>query len=153
MPASALRRAALSAEEEPGAPITDLPDVVTTLRGKVEFEMGEEGREHEVLGHLLRVATAETFRDRLRGVDLTAFTAHFAEGETLETSVLTSAGDVLAQMGTVPGLATVLDRLGVEEDTVSPGQAAAAVEFVLEGLHLSRRLAKDTVDGVTVYGS
>jgi magnesium chelatase subunit I len=151
--ASALRRAALTAEDEPVARIGDLPDVVPTLRGKVEFETGEDGREHEVLGHLLRVATAETFRDRLRGVDLTAFTAHFAEGETLETSVLTSAGDVLAQMGSVPGLATVLDRLGVEEDTVSPGQAAAAIEFVLEGLHLSRRLAKDTVDGVTVYGS
>jgi len=151
--ASALRRAALTAEDEPVARIADLPEVVPTLRGKLEFEMGEEGREDDVLAHLLRVATAETFRDRLRGVDLAAFTAHFAEGETLETGVLTSAGDVLAQMGSVPGLAMVLDRLGVEEDTVSPGQAAAAVEFVLEGLHLSRRLAKDTVDGITVYGS
>jgi len=151
--ASALRRAALTGESEPVARITDLPDVVPTLRGKVEFEMGEEGREYDVLTHLLRVATAATFRDRLRGVDLAAFTEHFAEGETLETGVLTPAEDVLAQMGSVPGLATVLDRLGVEEDTVSPGQAAAAVEFVLEGLHLSRRLAKDTVDGVTVYGS
>ncbi len=151
--ASALRRAALTGEEDPVARIADLPDVVPTLRGKVEFEMGEEGREYDVLGHLLRVATAETYRERLQGVDLSAFTAHFAEGETLETSVLTGADDLLAQMGNVPGLATVLDRLGVEEDTVSPGQAAAAVEFVLEGLHLSRRLAKETVDGLTVYGS
>jgi len=38
-------------------------------------------------------------------------------------------------------------------DNVSPGQAAAAVEFVLEGLHLTRRLSKDSVNGVTVYGS
>ena len=36
--------------------------VTSTLRGKVEFESGEEGRETEVLAHLLRTATAETFR-------------------------------------------------------------------------------------------
>ena len=41
------------------------PSVAGTLRGKVEFESGEEGREIEILGHLLRTATAETFRDRL----------------------------------------------------------------------------------------
>ncbi|MBA2532274.1 MAG: sigma 54-interacting transcriptional regulator [Nocardioidaceae bacterium] len=150
--ASALRRAALTGEDDPVARIADLPDVVPTLRGKVEFEMGEEGREYDIMTHLLRLATAETFRSRLRGVDLSAFTNHFAEGETVETGVLTAAADVLDQIGSVPGLATVLDKLGVAEDTVSPGQAAAAVEFVLEGLHLSRRLAKETVDGVTVYG-
>jgi magnesium chelatase subunit I len=53
----------------------------------------------------------------------------------------------------VRGLAVVLERLGVDEDNVSHGQVAAAVELVLEGLHLTRRLSKETVDGVTVYGS
>ncbi len=151
--ASALRRSALVGEAGPVARITDLPDVVPTLRGKVEFEMGEEGREEQVLHHLLRLATAETFRARLAGLDLTAFTEHFAEDQTLETGVLVAAADVLEQMGTVSGLATVLDRLGVEEETISLGQAAAAVEFVLEGLHLTRRLAKDEIDGRTVYGA
>ena len=52
----------------------------------------------------------------------------------------------------MPGLAQVLDRLGVDE-VPRPAQAAAAVEFVLEGLHLTRRLAKDALDdGRTVYG-
>ncbi|MDQ3629042.1 MAG: sigma 54-interacting transcriptional regulator [Actinomycetota bacterium] len=150
--ASALRRSALLGEDDPVARISDLPDVVPTLRGKVEFEMGEEGREEEVLHHLLRLATAETFRARLGGSDLTAFTEHFAEEQTLETGALVPAADVLAQMGAVSGLAIVLHRLGVEEETISPGQAAAAVEFVLEGLHLTRRLAKDEIDGRTVYG-
>jgi magnesium chelatase subunit I len=31
------------------------------------------------------------------------------------------------------------------------GEAAAAVEFALEGLYLLRRLSKDTADGVSVY--
>jgi magnesium chelatase subunit I len=105
-----------------------------------------------VLDHTLRLATAETFRHRLAGVDLAPFTEHFVEGDTVETGPLVPGATVLEQMGSVPGLATVLDRLGVDEDTVSPGQAAAAVEFVLEGLHLTRRLAKDEVDGRTVYG-
>jgi magnesium chelatase subunit I len=53
----------------------------------------------------------------------------------------------------VPGLAKVLDRLGLG-DAPSPGQAASGVEFVLEGLHLTRRLAKElTDDGRTLYGS
>ncbi|MGI8612507.1 MAG: magnesium chelatase [Nocardioidaceae bacterium] len=150
--ASALRRAALTGEDDPVARVTDLPDVVPTLRGKVEFEMGEEGREDEVLQHLLRLATVETFRAHLAGTDLSAFTERFAAGDLLETGVLVPATEVLEQMGSVSGLAGVLDRLGVEEDTISPGQAAAAIELVLEGLHLTRRLAKDEVDGRTVYG-
>ncbi len=32
------------------------------------------------------------------------------------------------------------------------GDGAAALELALEGLHLHRRLAKDEVDGTTVYG-
>jgi len=154
--ASALRRAALTAAdaaESPVARIADLPDVVPALRGKVEFESGEEGREEELLGHLLRVATVDTFRDRLGGLDLTAFTERFAEGEIIETGPLVAGSRLLEQMGNVAGLATVLSRLGVDEDTVSAGQAAAAVEFVLEGLHLTRRLAKDEIDGRTVYGA
>src|SRR6266581_3091500 len=58
--ASAVRRSALTGEAPPVARICDLPPVVTSLRGKVEFEVSEEGREEEVLGHLLRRATADT---------------------------------------------------------------------------------------------
>lgn len=149
---SALRRSARSAEPEAVARICDVPTAVPTLLGKVEFEMGEEGREREVLEHLLRVAVAETFRDRLAGLDLSGFTDLFAEGAVVETGELVSASELLAQIGTVPGLSKVLDRLGHGDDA-SPGEVAAAVEFVLEGLHLTRRIDKDTVAGRTVYGA
>ncbi len=150
---AALRRSALSGEDDPVARVGDLPPVLVTLQGKVEFEMGEEGREEEVFAHLFRLAVASTFREHLAGVDLTGFTQHFVEGDTVETGALVPAADLLAQLGTVPGLSSVLDALEVGEDNVSPGQVAAAVEFVLEGLHLTRRLSKDSVDGTTVYGS
>ena len=150
--ASALRRSARTGEAAPAARICDLPTVVPTLLGKLEFEMGEEGREAEVVQHLLRVATAETFRARLAGLDLTGFTELFAEGSTVETGELVPAADLLAQVGTLPGLSKVLDRLGHGDDA-APGVVAAAVELVLEGLHLTRRIAKETVDGRSVYGT
>ena len=150
---AALRRGALSGEEEPVARVGDLDAVLVTLQGKVEFEMGEEGREEDVFGHLLRVAIAATYREHLTGVDLSGFTQHFVEGDTVETGALVPAADLLAQLGTIPGLAGVLDALEVGEDNVSPGQVAAAIEFVLEGLHLTRRLSKDSLDGTTIYGN
>jgi magnesium chelatase subunit I len=143
--ASALRRSARAGEAAAVARVCDVPTVVPTLLGK-------EGREREVLDHLLRVAVAETFRDRLVGLDLSGFTDLFAEGAVVETGELVPAADLLAQIGTVPGLSKVLDRLGHGDDA-SPGEVAAAVEFVLEGLHLTRRIDKDTVAGRTVYGA
>ena len=113
--------------------------MLPTLLGKIEFEMGEEGRERDVLEHLLRLAIAATFRDRLAGLDLSGFTGVFAEGAVVETGELVPAADLLPQLGTVPGLAKVLDRLGYD-DAASRGQVAAAAEFVLEGLHLTRRI-------------
>jgi magnesium chelatase subunit I len=41
----------------------------------------------------------------------------------------------------------------VPEGEQSAEQAAAAVEFALEGLYLTRRLAKDTDGTRTVYGA
>ncbi|MEV0727670.1 sigma 54-interacting transcriptional regulator [Polymorphospora sp. NPDC050346] len=150
--ASALRRAGLLGETDPVARVGDAVSVTSTLRGKVEFESGEEGREIEILAHLLRTATAETFRARLAGLDLSGFTDLVARGDVVETGELVAADELLRQVGTVPGLAKVLDRLGLG-DAPTPGEAAAGIEFALEGLHLTRRLAKDlTDDGRTRYG-
>jgi len=148
--ASAVRRGALTGEAPAVVRICDLPPVVTSLRGKVEFEVSEEGREDEVLEHLLRRATADTFRARLGSADLSGLLAHFEGGGTVETGELVPATDLLARIGEVSGLAKIMQRLGVD-GSESLGQAAAAVEFALEGLYLMRRLSKDEVDGVAVY--
>ncbi len=151
--AGALRRGALVGETPDAvvARVGDADAVLTTLRGKVEFEHGEEGRETEQLAHLLRRAVAETFRARLGGLDLSAFTALVSDGGAIETGELVPAEEVLAQVGPLHGLAAVCRRLGFD-DAPTRGQAAAAVELVLEGLHLTRRLGKDVLDGRTVYG-
>jgi magnesium chelatase subunit I len=151
--AAALRRSGILGQTDPVARIGDAVSVTSTLRGKVEFESGEEGREVEVLSHLLRVAVAETFRTRLAGLDLSSFVNLVADGAIIETGDLVPADEVLRQVGTVPGLAKVLDRLDLG-DAPSRGEAAAGVEFVLEGLHLTRRMSKAlTQEGRTLYGS
>ncbi|HEX7354158.1 MAG TPA: sigma 54-interacting transcriptional regulator, partial [Mycobacteriales bacterium] len=148
--ASAVRRAAITGETDPVARICDLASIVPAVRGKVEFDQLEEGREAELLAHLLRRATSDTFRARLAGTDLSGLQARFDEGITVETGDLVPAAALLAAVGPVPGLAQLLAKLGVEEE--SPGLAAASLEFALEGLYLQRRLAKEELPDRTVYG-
>jgi len=155
--ASAVRRAAIAGETRPVARVVDLPSVVPASRGKVEFaDSGadpDDERELEVLEHLLRQATAQTFRARCAGLDLTGLQEHFTGGETVESGELVPAPALLGQLGTIPKLAELLGRLGVPEGDQSAEQAAAAVEFALEGLYLTRRLAKDTDGTRTIYGA
>jgi magnesium chelatase subunit I len=144
--ASAVRRAAMVGEEPAVARISDLPGVVPTLRGKVEFEVSEEGRELDVLEHLLRRSTAEVFRGRLAGLDLEPFVTRFENGDHIDTGELVPAAELLTGLGPVDGLAKVMDRLGLA-GAETPTYAASAVEFTLEGLYLTRRLSKESVGG------
>jgi magnesium chelatase subunit I len=140
--AAAVRRAARSGEPEAVPRVCDLPAVVESSLGRVEFDTIEEGREHDILTRAVRTAELEVFRRRLAGFDFQPVLGRFADGFVAESYDLMTAGEFLAQFGDLPGLAKLLDRLGVEEE--SPGVAASALEFALEGLHLSRRLNKDS---------
>jgi magnesium chelatase subunit I len=154
--ASAVRRAAVVHEDAAVARVCDLPAVVPASRGKVEFDDADEGREFEVLEHLLRRALVETFRSRLAGLDLRPLQERFDGGLTLTTGDGVSAADLLSQLGPVPVLSALLDRLepdGVGEGPAAVGIAASVVEFALEGLYLNRRLAKDSDGSRTVYGA
>jgi magnesium chelatase subunit I len=147
--AAALRRAARAGEPEAVPRLVDLPAALAGSLGRVEFEAIEEGREEEILLRATRTAILEVFRRRLAGFDFAALVGRF-EGEFVaETSDLMPATVFLAQFGDVPGLGKLLGRLGVEEE--SPGVAAAALELALEGLHLSRRLNKDSIGRPGAY--
>jgi magnesium chelatase subunit I len=140
--AAAIRRAARTGEAEAVPRVCDLPAVVEAGLGRVEFDTIEEGREEEILSRALKTAELQVFRHRLSGFDFQPILSRFAQGFEAETSDLLPAAQLLSQFGELPGLSKLLQRLGVEEE--SPGVAASAVEFALEGLHLSRRLNKDT---------
>ncbi len=139
--ASAARRALRNGERRAVARPCDLAQVLSAGMGKVEFETFEEGREAEILERLLRRALLEVFRRRTGRVDLSGLVARFDQGLSVETGDLVSGVDLLAQIDEVPGLARLLSALAVDEE--SPDLAAAALEFALEGLHLSRKLDRD----------
>jgi magnesium chelatase subunit I len=149
--AAAVRRAAREREPEAVPRVCDLPAVLQSSEGRIEFDTIEEGREADILLRALRTAELEVFRRRLSGFDFASLLERFDAGLEAETSDLTPATDLLAQFGDLPGLAKLLERLAVEEE--SPGVAASALEFALEGLYLSRRLSKEAggASGVARY--
>lgn len=121
---------------------------IDVLRGKLEFESGEEGREQAVLEHLLRRATADTASRVLGGIDVGSLVTAVEGGSAVTTGERVSAKDVLAA---VPGL-PVVDRIARKLGAESEGERAAALELALEALYLAKRVDKVCGEGQTVYG-
>ncbi|MGD0391499.1 MAG: sigma 54-interacting transcriptional regulator [Acidimicrobiales bacterium] len=147
--ANATRRALRNGETEAVPRVSDLQALVSSTQGKVEIESLEEGREQVLLGQLVSAAVLLVFRRRVVLADPQSVVGAF----TTETVV--HAGDdlpasayaaILAQM---PALsAPVLGLTGGSED---PGVVASAVEFLLEGLHLTKRLNKEAAGTRATY--
>lgn len=152
---AALRRAAINGEAEPVVRIGDLVDVVSSLRGKVEFELAQEGSEVETLILLARQATAATWRSLLSGPETRAFLTHlidwFDSGNTFATSDLMSSQEMLDAIGPMEGLGTLITATesGMAE---SVGLLASCIEFATEGLWLTRRIDKNENNGIRTYG-
>jgi magnesium chelatase subunit I len=149
--AAALHRATVQGEPHAVARVVDLETAVDVLGGKVEFETGEEGREHEILTHLLRTATAETVREHFRGIDFALLVDAIEGGAMVATGSQVSAIAFLAglpRLGESELYDEVCDRVGARND----GERASAIELALEGLYLARKVGKETSRGETVYG-
>lgn len=149
--AAALHRATRLGEDEAVARVVDLDAALEVLAGKVELDSGEEGREQEVLRHVLRQATAATVRERLKGIDLRPLVDAVEAGATVATGAQVGAADLLAGL---PGLDDpgTWEQIHRREGATTDGTRAAAAELALEGLFLARKIGKETADGETVYG-
>ena len=149
--ASALHRATRQGEEQAVARVVDLETAVDVLGGKIEFETGEEGRESEILIHLLRTATAEAVRGHFRGIDFALLVDRIEAGQMVTTGEQVTARDFLMGLpvlGESDLYDQVCERLGAGND----GERAGAIELALEGLYLARRISKESGGGETVYG-
>jgi len=149
--AAALHRATRQGEDEPVARVVDLQTAVDVLGGKIEFETGEEGREQEILTHLLRTAMAETCRARLRGIDFGLLVAAIENGQMITTGEQVTARDFLAGLPAL-GESELYDDVCARLDARNDGERAGALELALEGLYLARRIGKDTDGDEVVYG-
>ena len=149
--AAALHRATSQGEEHAVARVVDLETAVDVLGGKIEFESGEEGRETEVLNHLLRTATAETVRTHFRGLDFALLVDAIEGGAMITTGEQVTARDFLTGLP-VLGESELYDDVCDRLDATNDGERAGAIELALEGLYLARKVGKDTDGSETVYG-
>jgi magnesium chelatase subunit I len=153
--AAALKRAVRLGEPLAVPRVSDLGAVIASTVGKVELEsVGDEAPEDRIVERLITKALYATFTRHASLDDLEPVVDAFEDGFTVETGDLTPSREYAAWMREVPGLAESVRRLGAFDATdgaEEPAVVASAVEFLLEGLHLARRLNKDRVPGGTVY--
>ncbi len=144
MVANAVRRTLRAGSDHAVPRVTDLEALTSSTAGKVEIETLEEGREAEILERLVSSAVLSVFKDSVPP-DL-----HRAVVDAFDEDLVVDVGDDVADadyaglLATVPALtAPVQALLADDEAAESPAMVASAVELVLEGLHLSKRLNKD----------
>ncbi len=147
MLANSLRRAIVNGEEEAVPRVSDLPFVVPTLSGKVELETIEDGREDQIIEKLIQGAVVAVFNRLYNLADLEPIVARFKAGISVEVGEMTSSEDYKGLLNTIEGLDEALQVV----EAGSPGEVAAGTEFILEGLHLNKRLNKDRVGAKIQY--
>src|SRR3954452_16303439 len=134
--ANATRRALLAGEREVAPRITDLDAIVPSTSGKIEIETIEEGREEYVLDRIVKSAILEVFRARVKPEHLGAVVQAFDGGVTVHAGEDIAVNEYVKTLDQLP-MSPILTDLGVGEQ---PAAVASAIEFVLEGMHLTKRL-------------
>ena len=146
--ANALRRAIEVGEQDVVPRISDLPFIMPSLQGKVEFEAMEEGREEKIMERLFQDATKAVFSRFTEGINLEPLAQQFADGIHVTTGESLPSNDYEDIIKKINGLAEAIEILVPGANTAN---RASAVEFILDGLHLNQRLNKDRVGGRTTY--
>jgi magnesium chelatase subunit I len=146
---TALKRAIRLGEREAAPRVTDLSSLVASTSGKIEMETLGDGGEDKVLSKLMQRAVLNVFNRSFTGAELEEVVGAFQGGLRVEVSDIMSSGEYVRQLGEVRPLAAAVKKLGAAD----PATVASALEFILEGLHLSRKLNKDIQAGHTRYRS
>jgi magnesium chelatase subunit I len=146
---NAEKRAVRTQEREIVPRLTDLHAVLASTAGKIELEYaGEEKKEEDLIERLIGRAVLAVWDRSLTVEALALVVAHFESGWGVEVSDRMPAAEYREGVQKIPGLREAVARLGPFE---SPGLMAAAIEFVLEGLHLHQKLNKDRDGGRWAY--
>jgi magnesium chelatase subunit I len=149
--AAAAARRALRLGETEGVPrVSDLEALASSTSGKVEVETIDEGRDGMVVERLIRQAVLTVFKERVTIDSVRAAIEAFDEGGVVHAGDDIGSATLIEVLGTIPVLRPAVTALAGSE---SPAALAAATEFVLEGLHLSKRLNKEASGGRATYRS
>ncbi len=147
---NATRRALRTGEGRAVPRISDLPSVIPSSAGKLELETWEEGDDQSLLDKIVKTAVLNVFRRHFEATQFNELVQHFDGGFTCEVSEGQPAEKYVPPARELPGMEKAVRSLGLDK---RPELIAAGVEFVLEGLHLSKRLNKTELDGAAVYGA
>jgi magnesium chelatase subunit I len=145
---NAVRRAIRLKERQAVPRVSDLSAVIASTAGKIELDTIGEVREDAVIEKLVRQAIIAIFRQYFDVADFDQLVAGFEKGLSIRASDMQPAMEYVNQMSRVGGLKAAVGKLNAHG---SPATVAAAVEFILEGLHVNKRLNKDEVAGHTRY--
>ena len=136
-------------QREPASPrISDLRVIVASTTGKIELESVEEGREFKVVDDLIKKAVLNVFGRYYSATEFDELIARFEEGLVVEAGGATPSADYVGKLPSLENMPEMMQRI---ETSDAPAAIASAVEFVLEGLHLNRRLNREQVDGSYQY--
>ncbi len=146
--ANALRRAIRTGEQDVVPRISDLPFIMPSLQGKVEFEAMEDGQEDKIMSKLFEDATRAVF-ERFMGDEAEVLALQFSDGLNVTTGESIPSNEYEDIVRKVDGLSDIANKLGGDNSAIR----ASVVEFVLEGLHLNQLLNKDRVSGHNTYSA
>jgi magnesium chelatase subunit I len=146
--ANAARRALRAGEKDVVPRVSDLEALAASTAGKVEIETLEEGRDEQVVERLLKSAVLTVFKERCSMDQVREVVTAFEEGKVVHAGDDVASADYVATLSELSALQTPVLALAGSE---TPAAVASALEFVLEGLHLSKRLNKDAVGARATY--
>ncbi len=149
--ANALRRGLRAGENTVVTRICDLDALPASSSGKIEIESLEEGREGAIVDNMLRSAVLAVYKAKVTPDQVRDVVGAFEEGIVAHTGEDVTSVDEARLVETMPPLRNVV--LTLTEGDESPAAIASAVELVLEGLHLSKRLNKDSSGSRSTYRS
>jgi magnesium chelatase subunit I len=146
---SALKRAIRLGETRVVPRVSDLGALVASTAGKIEMETVGDTSEEKILGKLVQRAVLSVFNRRFNAGELEEVVSAFGNGVAIEVGDAMPSAEYVRQIGELRGLHAAMKKLGADD----PASVAAGVEFVLEGLHLNRKLNKDARAGHVRYRS
>ena len=96
----------------------------------------------------MKQSITQVFRTYFDITEFDQLVAGFERGLSVHASDTQGAMEYVNQLGSVGGLKAAVAKLNGHG---SPATVASAVEFILEGLHLNKRLNKVEIDGQVDY--
>ena len=149
--ANAVRRALRMGETQVAPRVSDLASLAASTAGKVEFETTEDGRESAILENIVKTAVLQVFKQRVTGEKIREVVEAFDGGVVLHAGEDVESVAYGAMFTDIPALRDLVSQIVGADAT--PSVVASAVEFVLEGLHLSKRLNKESTGSRATYRS